>query len=110
MRTREYKNDRGSVLMTTLILALLVGVTSAGLYMLTQQQNVLLARSQVWNEELPLAEAGVEEAMAHLNSVPTNFASSGWTASGSNVVKSRVLGSNGGYYFTGISTSQPPVI
>ena len=110
MKTRSFYSRRsGSVLVTTLVLAMLVGVVVGALLIISQQHNTLTARSQTWNREIPIAEAGIEEAMAHLNSKPATLAANGWTNSGSNVVKSRVLGD--GYYYTTLSTqAQKPTI
>src|SRR5215204_4373879 len=104
-----HSRQSGSVLVTTLVLAMLVGVVVGALLIISQQHNTLTARSQTWSGEIPIAEAGIEEAMAHLNSKPTTLDANGWTNSGSNVVKSRVLGD--GYYYTAISTqAQRPTI
>jgi hypothetical protein len=92
----------GSVLVTTLVLAMLVGVVVGALLIISQQHNTLTARSQTWSGEIPIAEAGIEEALAHLNSKPKTLVADGWTNFGSNVVKSRVLGD--GYYYTTLST------
>jgi hypothetical protein len=101
---------RGSVLVTTLVLAMLVGIVVGALLVVGRNQNVLAARSQTWCSEIPIAEAGIEEAMAHLNSRPTNIASRGWSGSSSNVSKTRTIGNDTGYYFASISTSKPPTI
>lgn len=98
------------VLVTTLVIALLVGIVVAGLLVVSQQHNYLVARSQTWSSEIPIAEAGIEEAMAHLNSKPTNWATHGWSLSGGNLVKTNTLGNDSGYYYTVISTARPPTI
>jgi len=100
----------GAVLFSTLIIGLLVGIVVAALVLVSQQQNYMTARLQTWCGEIPLAEAGIEEALAHLNSTPTNLAMNGWTKSGSNYVKAATLGENGGYYYAAFSTASPPVI
>ena len=95
-------HQRGTVLVTTLVLALLVGIVVSALLIISQQHNTLTSRSQTWCGEIPIAEAGIEEAMAHLNSRPATLATNGWEPNGSNVVKKRELGD--GYYYTAIST------
>lgn len=99
--------QRGAVLVTALVLALLVGLVVGALLIISQQHNYLTARSQTWNAEIPIAEAGIEEAMEHINSSNSwlmGLVTNGWTRVGSNVVKSRELGD--GYYYTSISTSE----
>ena len=49
--------QRGSVLVTTLVIALLVGIVVAALLFVAQEQNYLTARSRVWCSEIPIAEA-----------------------------------------------------
>src|SRR5687767_3080125 len=104
------QKERGSVLLTTLIITGLVTVTVLGLLAVAQQQNYFAARSATWNSEIPIAEAGIEEAMAHLNSRPRAYATNGWTVVGSNYVKSRLVGTNLDYFYTTISTTKPMAI
>jgi hypothetical protein len=88
------------VLVTTLVIGLLVGILIAALLFVAQQQNYLTARSRVWSKEVPIAEAGIEEAMTHLNSRPGSLAANGWTASGTNFVRTRTF--SNAYCFTTI--------
>ena len=107
--------ESGHVMITTLIIACLVSVAAAAVLKLVVQQNTFTARSATWCSEIPIAEAGIEEAMAHINSRLRTFVTNGWTVSGSNVTKSRYF-TNGsasiadGYFYTVISTTKPPVI
>src|SRR5438094_10249817 len=88
---------QGSILIVTLsittILALLIGS-----YMcLLRTQYLSVARAQNWNNALAVAEAGVEEAMAHLNSLvtTTNLATNTWVSRGSGTVsKTNFLGTS----------------
>jgi hypothetical protein len=100
--------ERGTVLVTTLVITGLVTIAVAALLMIVNQQNYFSARSQTWSSEIPIAEAGIEEAMAHVNSRPKTFEMHGWTLAGTNVVKRRTVGD--GYFYTAISTAKPPVI
>jgi Tfp pilus assembly protein PilX len=104
------QKERGSVLVTTLIITGLVTITVLGLLAVTQQQNYLSARSATWCSEIPIAEAGIEEALAHLNSRPNSLTNHGWTKTASNYWKSRAVGTNADYFYTVISTSRPPTI
>jgi len=60
-------SDAGSVLPATLIITFVIGATLASYLSLTQHQANANHRSQVWNESLTVAEAGVEEAMQCIN-------------------------------------------
>ena len=96
-------NERGTVLVTTLFIALLVGVVVAALLVISQQQNYLTARSRTWCSEIPIAEAGIEEALAHINSRPKTLATNGWVRSGDYWVKTRTNFSSDGYFYAAIS-------
>lgn len=71
----------GSALAVVMVLMpIFVGVAVAGL-MMANQTNRESARSQAWNTSLPAAEAGIEEALTHLNiHGATNLAVDGWQA------------------------------
>ena len=100
---------QGSILIVTLsittILALLIGS-----YMcLLRTQYLSVARAQNWNNALAVAEAGVEEAMAHLNSVvtTTNLATNTWVSLGSGTVsKTNFLGTS----YSAITIQIPPAV
>jgi hypothetical protein len=94
--------ERGMVLVTTLVIGCLVSIVVGALLVVIQQQNTLVARSRAWCSEIPIAEAGIEEAMAHLNSSESNLAANGWTQVGSEYVKKRMIGD--GYFYTAISS------
>jgi hypothetical protein len=107
---RSQNHQDGSVLATTLVFAALVGIVVGALLMISRQQSYLTARSQSWCSEIPIAEAGIEEAMAHINSRPTNFATHGWVKSGGVYFQQRSIGNEGGYYYVTISTGMPPTL
>jgi Tfp pilus assembly protein PilX len=83
--SRPRRNDGGS-LVVTLVITLLLGLMLASYLMLVQSQHVSTARSQAWHAAIILAEAGVEEALAQLNTGVTNGApavagGNGWSLS-----------------------------
>ena len=90
-RTRQ-----GSVLFVSLGLATLLILFMFYFLSLVLAQNTSVVRSQAWNGALALAEAGVEEALAQLNS-GVNPMVNGWTQSGD----------AGGYYGPGPRTLSP---
>jgi hypothetical protein len=80
---RESGRPEGSVLLITLLVALGLGVVLASYLLMIRAQYVSVVRSQAWHSALTMAEAGVEEALAQLNSVPfTNGvpAGNGWVS------------------------------
>ncbi len=81
--------DWGTALLVTMLTAgVLVTLVGSYLY-LVQTQGLSVARSQRWNEALVVAEGGVEDALALLNSgvQAPNFAIFPWTSVGGGVFK-----------------------
>lgn len=115
----SFSNARaGSVLMMTLFSAMLIGTVLASYLLLVRHQDVAVSRSQSWNASLALAEAGVEEALAQLNSGAASFSgdlsANGWgPSSGGNFnLRSRALHA-GRYdvrYFTNALSPAPTII
>jgi hypothetical protein len=101
-------HERGMVLITTLVIACLVGIVVGAVLIVAQQQNSFSARSRTWSSEIPIAEAGIEEAMAHLNTMPSDLESNGWTKVSGKYVKTRTLGD--GYFYASISPATLPTI
>src|SRR5690348_11537963 len=65
---RHLAGQQGSALALTLVMCAVVG-TLVGSYLYTiGTQNLSVVRSQSWNQALVVAEAGVDEAMALMNS------------------------------------------
>jgi len=88
----------GSVLMVTLFSAVLIGTVLASYLTLIRHQSAAVARSQGWNAALALAEAGVEEALAQINSGTPS--ANGWgpaNANPSDLKKRQLPLMNGGY-------------
>lgn len=99
--------SRGKVLFSVMIIAVLASMVVGALLLLAQQQHYITARSATWCSEIPLAEAGIEEAMAHLNSskIP-RLATNGWAYNGNaGFSKSRTLPE--GYFYATIFTNKP---
>ena len=108
MKANRKGQQDGSVLFITLIIAALVGLVVAALLLVSQQQNYLTVRARTWASEIPFAEAGIEEGLAHLNSRPTLLATNGWSFSGTNLVKQGTF--DEGYFYSTIYTAFPPSI
>src|SRR5687767_12495291 len=110
MKIRRQNSETGGMLVITLIICGLVGVMLIAYLSMVSSQHRFSQRSQVWNNCMPLAEAGVEEALAHINYIGTQdkFATNGWTFSGGFYRKERSL--NGGTTRMLVNTTMPPVI
>jgi hypothetical protein len=74
--------------MTVVVTMIVAGVMLAAYLTMISVQNQLVERSQSWNRSVPVLEAGIEEALAHLNRNAAanaagvfniNLASDGWT-------------------------------
>lgn len=103
------QNIAGGILMVTLVSSGIMGVALASYLNLVRHQNLSTMRSQQWNQALPIAEAGVEEALIHLASLTdTNRAVNGWSFSLGAYRKERWLGSN--KVAIEISTDSSPII
>jgi hypothetical protein len=97
------------VLVYTIATVTIISLALLAYLTLIREDNHSTQRSQCWNECVAVMEAGIEDALTHLNSSGvTNLAVDGWTASGGQYSLQRVVASN--YYIVSISTSVPPVI
>lgn len=111
----------GSVLVVTLMIAMVIGITLAAFMDLSSSAHRAVIRSGVWNSCIPIAEAGIEEALTHVFLNNTNLESQGWTKSTSGLTisngvaltgtvyyRSRSL--NGGNYIAAIQGGTTPTI
>jgi hypothetical protein len=89
--------QEGSILMVTVTLSFIIGIVLLACLSLVKNQNQSVARSQAWNTCIPVIEAGIEEAMAHLNNKrESSLAVNGWTQTGSILFRERPFGD--GFY------------
>lgn len=98
--------------MVTLITMALISFLAASYIGLVAGTNTASMRSMAWNNAIPVLEAGIEEALAHLNKNGSgSLATDGWSASGGVYTKQIQLGSNGSYSVTTIrANGSTPVI
>src|SRR5688572_8837628 len=107
---RQRLDQDGSVTLIALMTVAVIGVSLASYLKLAANQNVAITRSQYWNLEIPIAEAGVEEALTHLYfNGPTNLLSNGWILGAQGYEKTRYLDTNS-YYRVRISLAANPVV
>lgn len=91
--------QRGNVLLASLIISAIMGVTLASYLIMTQAQYRSVVRSQVWNASMALTEAGVEDGLAMINKYNGNFGSlhlwtnatagDNWSSLGNNIYHTR---------------------
>lgn len=100
----------GSVLVITVVFCALVGAILVAYLSMVTSQHKFSHRSQAWNDCIPMCEAGIEEAMAHLNysGTTSNFAINGWRLDNGAYHKQRTL--NAGRIEIAISNVNPPII
>ncbi len=101
--------------MSVVITTIVIGIMLAAYLKMVAVQNQFTMRSQGWNRSVPVLEAGVEEAIAHLNknasadsggTFSLNLATDGWTAQDQGGwYKSGWVGDD--YYYTTISEFTP---
>lgn len=104
---------QGNTLLVTIVVTGVIGFVLLAYISLVNYQNGANMRSQAWNAAMPVVEAGIEEALAHLNNrALTNgsLAADGWTQSGTTYTMTRAIGD--GFYTVTIanytsSTSAP---
>ena len=71
--------QRGNVMLLTVITMGLVSFLLVTYLHLVQGQNSSITRSQAWNGAMPVIEAGIEDALTHINNHgSTNLACDGW--------------------------------
>src|SRR6266478_4073541 len=92
----RWLQQSGGVLIVTLLLASILGITLGSYLYWVRTQNLLVAESQSWNSALALAEAGIEEGLSQIN---VNFGQGDPTAVG-NYTNSAAnnFGFSGGVY------------
>src|SRR5687767_14852121 len=82
------RRRNGFTYMTVVVSMIVAGVMLAAYLTMISVQNQLVERSQAWNRSVPVLEAGIEEALAHLNHnagadaagvFNVNLATDGWS-------------------------------
>lgn len=108
---KSFPKQAASALLVSLFMITLLAVSVAGYLTYVEQQALLGARAQAWNLALGLSEAGVEEALQHLNVNYANLSVDNWSADGTTYTSPLRTLANGSYTVT-IDNSFPyaPVI
>ncbi len=113
MKINLKQKPAGVVLIVALFIIVASGIILASYLTMMQSEAKTVARSQLWNQCVPVMEAGVEEAFAqiHYCNNTTNLSSNSWIL-GTNgyYQKTRTVGTDGSYCTISISSTTPPVI
>jgi hypothetical protein len=110
---QSFQREQGNVLIATLTACVLLGVGICSYLLLVSSQDQSVIRSQSWNAALDMAEAGLEEGMAQMNS-STNvnglgyLSANGWNQSGG-IYGPVTRNLSGGYYTASFMTSPPTI-
>src|ERR1051326_3758918 len=73
LQRSETSRNAGSVLLVTLLLSIIMGVTLGGYLIMALTQNRSVVRSQTWNSSIALTEAGVEDGLQEINKYAGTF-------------------------------------
>jgi hypothetical protein len=87
----------GGAIIIALVICAIGSLAMAGYLLLIEQQNQLSARSQSWNISMAVVEAGIEEALEHLNVNIGNLTADGWSFDGTFYNRTRTLPDGNGY-------------
>lgn len=114
----KWPGNHASVLVVVLCSAVALAVALGSYLFITNAQTLSVRRAQQWNAALAIAEAGAEEALAHLNAnapfvdfadATNRLATDGWIISGYNTLLSPVRYLGGGFYRVTITINWPNV-
>ena len=110
--SNAHRHAQGSILVISLAVAAIIAIGLASYLSLTANQFKSVTRAQAWNAAMPVAEAGVEEALTQLCCAGTNkLWQDGWTLGADGMYrKTRTLPGDRGYYGVAIQPLTNPVI
>lgn len=103
MKLRSPNRQHGGTLIVTLIMAITIGTVLSSYLLLVGSRYELTARSQCWNYAVPVLEAGIEEALTHLQDDASRPSANGWTngtVGGQTVYAKQRSLSDGSMYYT----------
>jgi hypothetical protein len=105
MRLLKPGREQGGTLLVTLITCLVIGIVLASYMGLVSSRYKITIRSQCWNAAIPVAEQGVEEALAHLHADSNTPAANNWTLgiiAGQNVYSKQRTNADGSYFLANL--------
>src|SRR6188474_721382 len=91
-RSLTQSSQQGSVLLVAIGTVVVLGIMLAAVLSLITQERRILTHTATWNSALPVAEAGIEEAMSHLKQVDGGARNvNGWTGDSTSCGSTRYL-------------------
>jgi hypothetical protein len=97
--------QQGNTLILTLVMCLTIGTVLASYLGVLGSRYKVTMRSQCWNQAVPVLEAGLEEALTHMQDDVNNPAANGWTLGsigGQAVYSKRRSLADGSYFLVNI--------
>lgn len=91
--------EAGSLLPLALFTCLIIGISLSSYLNLASAQHRAATRSQTWNLAIPLAEAGLEEALTQVHLHSANLATNGWTLAPNGLTMSNGVTLAGAQYY-----------
>src|SRR4051812_23203884 len=110
MKISGARREQGNTLVLTLVLVGTIAMVLASYLALLGSRYKVTARSQCWNGAIPALEAGIEEALTHLQDDLNNPTGNGWTQavlSGQSVYCKQRRFSDGSYFVVNIYNGGP---
>jgi len=118
MKLVHRDRKQGSALIVALLTAIILAMALGSYLLYTNTQTLLVRRAQQWNAALTLSEAGIEEALAHVNNrapfldyadATNRLATDGWAQITPNQFRgpARYLGD--GFYVVTITLTWPTI-
>jgi hypothetical protein len=104
------RREQGNTLVLTLVMILTIGTVLASYLGLIGSRYRVTVRSQAWNTTMPVLEAGIEEALTHLQDDLNNPGANGWqlrTISGQQVYSKQRTFTDGSYFLVNIYNATP---
>lgn len=112
MKVKFATANQGSALVVSLVIAVILLISLTSYLALVTNENKAVGRAQAWNEAMPMAEAGVEEALTQLKYAGngTNLATNGWTLGSDGLYHIRHSLNSYSSYAVAIQPATDPVI
>ncbi len=110
MRLIPFKLHRtqGSTLILTIVVTTIAGLMLAAYLQMVKSQHYNTARSQAWNSAVPVIEAGIEDALTHMNVHTNTLACDEWQQAGTVYWMRRNVPE--GYYLVTVHNWVPNVV
>jgi hypothetical protein len=105
MKAASFRREQGNTLILTLVMIMTIGTVLASYLALIGSRYKVTMRSETWNGAVPVMEAGIEEALTHLQDDLNNPGANGWTPgtiSGQQVYSKQRTFADGSYFSVNI--------